>query len=156
MQVPAATANNKLTSGRSSSSSTMALDRHNIFYRLLKNQTKLLAVIDYSYLAIRQVWRAESVGYSARNRHNHSQHGHCGAISRKLRKIKRRQQSTMMKLARLTFLIPLCCSVSSVSWLVVGWGRCGHRHRHPLARLLRFCCLNEFVTFWTADVSIWP
>jgi hypothetical protein len=54
-QVPAATANSKLTSGRSLSSSAMAIDHHKIFYRLLKNKTKLLALIYYTKLAIRQV-----------------------------------------------------------------------------------------------------
>jgi hypothetical protein len=49
-QVSAATANNKLTSSRllSSLAMAMALDHHNIFYRLLKNETKLLALIEYS------------------------------------------------------------------------------------------------------------
>jgi hypothetical protein len=55
-QVPRATENNKLTSGQSLSSSTMALDHHDIFYRLLKDKKKLLvALIYYSELAIRQV-----------------------------------------------------------------------------------------------------
>jgi hypothetical protein len=47
-QVPAATANNKLTTGESLPLLTMALDNHNILSRLLKNKTKMLALIDYS------------------------------------------------------------------------------------------------------------
>jgi hypothetical protein len=106
-QVPASTANNKVTSGRLLLSSTIALDHHNIFYRYLKIKTKLLALIYYSKLAIRQLVWAESVWYLAHNCHLHCHHGHCGAISIKLPKWKSRQQSTLMKLARMT-LTKIC------------------------------------------------
>jgi hypothetical protein len=54
VRIPAYTAEKELTSGRSSSSPTMALDHHNIFCRFFKNKTKILALSDYSELDIRQ------------------------------------------------------------------------------------------------------
>jgi hypothetical protein len=42
------TVERELTSGQLPSSPIIALDHHSIFYRFLKNRTKLLALIDYS------------------------------------------------------------------------------------------------------------
>jgi hypothetical protein len=42
----------------------------------------------------------------------------------------------------------------SFLWFVVEYGQKGHCHGQLDERQPQFCCLNKFVTFWSADVSI--
>jgi hypothetical protein len=89
----------------------------------------------------------------AKNCHHHCHHGHCGAISIKLLKEKRRQQFTVMKLGTIVAMVLVKRFASSFLCFVVEYGQNGHCHGqldeqplsfllavHKLLNLLHFGC----------------